>query len=305
MRVTSSLMSQNFLRNLSHTQNKVYKYQEQLSSLKEVNRPSDNPLAVSKILDLKSSIVQNREYKNTMEDAIDWTNVQDSALARATDSMSRIRQLMQQAANGTFNTEDRQAIKNEIESEIASMVDSFNGNFGGRYVFAGKNTTEIPFKIKENANGEFNGIAYSGTSSIDGKLSREVARGVEVELNTDGGQLFNQQGINDDIGVFFGKVLTALKEDEPGEINTLLERADKELNNIAGMRGEIGAISNRLKSTKERNESEYLNLRTMLSNKQDVDLAEKFMEYQMENTAYQASLSMGTKILQTNILNYL
>lgn len=305
MRVTSSLMSQNFLRNLSHTQNKVYKYQEQLSSLKEVNRPSDDPLAVSKILDLKSSIVQNREYKNTMEDAIDWTNVQDSALAQATDSMSRIKQLMQQAANGTFNTEDRQAIKNEVESEISSMVDSFNENFGGRYVFAGKNTTEIPFKIKKDANGEFSGIDYSGTSGADGKLSREVARGIEVELNTDGGQFLNQQGIDDDIGDFFGKVLTALEEDKPEEISTLLERADKELNNIVGMRAEIGAISNRLKSTKERNESEYLNLNTMLSNKQDVDLAEKFMEYQMENTAYQASLSMGTKILQTNILNYL
>jgi len=71
------------------------------------------------------------------------------------------------------------------------------------------------------------------------------------------------------------------------------------------MRTEIGAIFNRFTSAKERNESEHLNLKSMLSDKQDVDLAEKFMEYQMEAMTYQASLSMGTRILQTNILDYL
>ncbi|MDZ7835746.1 MAG: hypothetical protein U5K84_10940 [Alkalibacterium sp.] len=92
-------------------------------------RPSDDPLKVSKIIDLKNEIKQNKQYKTTIEDAIDFTNVQDSALANATNSLQRIHTLTQQAANGTYNTQDRQAIKTEIENEVETMMDSLNTNF--------------------------------------------------------------------------------------------------------------------------------------------------------------------------------
>jgi len=48
-----------------------------------------------------------------------------------------------------------------------------------------------------------------------------------------------------------------------------------------------------------------LNLTETLSNKQDVDVAEKYMEYQNQMTAYQATLAMGTKIMQMTILDYI
>ncbi|WP_028273279.1 flagellar hook-associated protein FlgL [Atopococcus tabaci] len=302
MRVTSSLMSKSYLRNLNHNTNKVLKYQEQLSSLKEVNRPSDDPITVSKIMDLNNSITQNEQYETTIDDAIDWTNVQDSALANATNSMQRVRTLVQSAANGTMNTEDRKAVKAEVEAEIGTLVDSLNTSFGGRYVFAGANTTDAPFSIEKDVNGEFQGISYYGT---DTNLPREIAPGVTVELKTDGNQLMNDQG-NGNIGDYFKEVLTALDEDDTEALGGhLLERADQEFNNIVNTRTEIGAIFNRLESARERNESESLNLQEMLSSKQDVDMAEKFMQYSMEMVAYKASLQIGTKILQTNLLNYL
>ena len=178
MRVTDSLMSKSFLRNLSANTENVMKYQNQLSTLKEVSKPSDDPLKVSKILDLNNSIIQNDQYKTTINDAIQWTNVQDSALSSATESMQRIKTLIQYSANGTLSHEDRQANKAEIESEIQGTVDALNTNFGGRYVFAGKNTTEKPFEVQKNDDGEITGITYSGTTEGNGNLSREIAPGV-------------------------------------------------------------------------------------------------------------------------------
>lgn len=78
----------------------------------------------------------------------------------------------------------------------------------------------------------------------------------------------------------------------------LLARSNMETENVVNMRTEIGAISNRLKSAQERNTSENINLKSIRSNKQDVDLAEKYMEFTMEQQAFQASLAMGTKILR-------
>jgi len=310
MRVTDSLMSKNFLRNLSANTENVMKYQNQLSTLKEVSKPSDDPLKVSKILDLNNSIIQNDQYKTTINDAVQWTNVQDSALSSATESMQRIKTLIQSSANDTLSHSDRQANKAEIESEIQGTVDALNTNFGGRYVFAGMNTTEVPFKVTTDAAGEITGISYHNgipDSNASGNLSREIAPGVSVELNTDGRNFMNAQNADgsDNLGTFFSEVLTALDSDDTGKLSSLLDRADKEIENVVSNRAKTGSIYNRLNATLERNDSEKLNLKTMLSENQDVDLAEKYMQYTMESTAYQAALSMGTKILQTSILDYL
>lgn len=310
MRVTDSLMSQSFLRNLSTNTKNLQKYQEQLSSLKEVNRPSDDPLRVSKILDLNNTIVQNDQYKTTINDAVQWTNVQDSALSSVTKSLQRIKTLIQSSATDTMSHSDRQANKDEIASEIHGVVDALNTNFGGRYVFAGMDTTKAPFKVETDDAGEITGISYhdgKDDSDVSGNLSREIAPGVSIELNTDGRVFMNEQGTDspDNLGSFFKDVMQALDADDTEKLSGLLDRADQAIENVVSSRAKTGAVFNRLEATLERNDSEKLNLKSMLSENQDIDLAEKYMQFTMEKTAYQASLAMGTQILQTNILDYL
>lgn len=303
MRITNSLMSQSFLSNLNKNSNNVFKYQEQLSSLEQVSRPSDDPLKVSKIIDYKNEIKQNKQYKTTIEDSIDFTNVQDSALANATNSLQRIHTLTQQAANGTFNNDNRKAIKTEIENEVETMMDSLNTNFGGRYIFSGQNSTTKPFTI--NRDNDTFSIEYRGSDSGSDNLSKEISRGVMVELKTDGSELFNENNETTNIGDLFNNIFTALETDDLDSLGgDLLKRIDDQINNTVNVRTGIGAIQNRLTAAKDRNDSEYLNLESALSTNQDIDLAETYMNYTMEMTAYQASLSMGTKILQTNIMDY-
>lgn len=297
------------MRNLNNNMKSVYKYQEQLSTMEQVSRPSDDPLKVSKVLDLNNEIKQNEEYKSTINDSIDFTNAQDSALANATNSMQRIYTLAQQAANGTYNDQDRDAIKTEVENEIDTLMDSLNTSFGGSYIFAGNNTTTKPFEKTVDAEGNFTGIKYNGTTEedgISGNTTKEIARGVNVELQTDGRALMNSQSAEDNLGSFFNELLTALDDNNTEDIGgDLLGRVDSEMNNIVNLRTNIGATTNRLKAAKDRNESEFLNLKTTYSNTQDIDLAETYMQYSMEMVAYEASLQMGNKILQNSLLNYM
>ena len=297
------------MRNLNNNMKSVYKYQEQLSTMEQVSRPSDDPLKVSKVLDLNNEIKQNEEYKSTINDSIDFTNAQDSALANATNSMQRIYTLTQQAANGTYNDQDRDAIKTEVENEIDTLLDSLNTSFGGRYIFAGNNTTTKPFEKDLDDDGNFVGIIYNGTTEedgISGNTTKEIARGVNVELQTDGRALMNSQSAEDNLGSFFNELLTALDDNNTEYLGgDLLGRVDSEMNNIVNLRTSIGATTNRLEAAKERNESEFLNLKTTYSNTQDIDLAETYMQYSMEMVAYEASLQMGNKILQNSLLNYM
>ena len=307
MRVTDSLMSQNFLRNLGINTKNVQKYQTQLSTLKQVSKSSDDPLRVSKILDLKSSITQNEQYKNTISTSIDFTNVQDSALDSATQALQRIKTLTQSSASDTLSDEGRQANKAEIEEEINNYVNALNTKFGNQYLFAGKNTSKAPFEVIKDEKGEFDKILYHGTKdpTDKGSLTREIAAGVTIELSTDGRAYLNEQTPGDNIGTFFKDVLTALDKNDTKALSGLLTRADNEIDNVVNNRSKIGAIFNSLEATKDRNESEKLNLDSTLSENQDIDLAETYTKYMMEMTAYQSSMMMGTKILQTSILDYL
>lgn len=276
--------------------------------MKQVNRPSDDPLKVSKILDLKNEIKQNQQYKTTISDSIDFTNVQDSALDSMTSSLQRVYTLTQQAANGSYNTDDRKAIKAEIMSEVETIVDSLNTNFGGRYIFGGQASSDKPFSINKE-NGEFKLEFNDPEGAPNGNVSKEIGRGVMVELQTDGGKLFNaftnEDGDIQNLDELFTELFQALDEDHTEALGgRLLTGIDKAMNNTVNQRTNIGAIQNRLIAARDRNEAEYLNLETTRSTTEDIDLAETYMKYSMQMVSYQASLNMGTRILQTNILDY-
>ena len=292
-------MSSSYLRNLSRNQQNVQKYQNQLSSMKEVSKPSENPLLVSEIMTLKSSITQNAQYQTTIEDSISWTDMQDSALSNASNSLMRIKTLVQSAANDTMSDEGRAAVKAEIETELATFVDALNTEFGGRHVFGGTETTKVPFEIKYDGD-KMTGIDYKGNKQ---DINREIASGVTVQLPTDGNSLVDNA--NGDIGDLLSNILAGLDANDSDIMRGSLDKLDNQIDNVVRTRTEIGAVSNRMKSAQARNESQELGLKEMLSSKEDIDFAEKYMQFNMEYVAYSASLQMGTKVLQTSILDYL
>ncbi len=298
MRIADNMLTRGYLKNLSVNQQNVQKFHQQLSSMKEVSKPSDNPLLVSQIMELKENIIQNGQYQTTLTDAKDWTDMQDAALSNATDSLMRISTLVQSAANGTMNESDRLVVKAEVETEMQTFVDSLNTNFGGRYIFGGTKTTTLPFEITKADDGSIKGIQYNGN---DQNITREISPGVNLDLMTDGLKLVD----NDTIGNLFTGITRALQNDDTEALSSLLTETNAGIDHVVTFRTEIGAISNRLDSALSRNESQDLNLQEMLSSKEDIDIAQKYMQFSMEQVAYQASLQMGTKVLSTTILDYL
>ena len=312
MRVSDANMHASFQRNVNSNMRQLNKYSYQLSSFTEINRSSDNPLAFSKILGMNQSIVKNEGYNQTINESISWTNTQDAALDSATQSMHRIRDLMIASANDTVGPEEMEINKQEMISEIENIVDSLNATYDGRYVFGGQNTDIPPFEVVKAENGDIESIKYHGTPDI---LPREISNGVSIHLTTDG-TIFNNSSADDDANSFIKDLMTAMNENDKEALSGtaatgeepatgLLSRMDSHINNMIDTRAKIGTTANRLESVKERNEAENLQLREDLSELQDIDVAEKYMEFSNQMLAYQASLSVGTKLLQTSILDYI
>ncbi|MFI3604783.1 flagellar hook-associated protein 3 FlgL [Vagococcus fluvialis] len=318
MRVSNSTIYTEFNRNMANNLNRLRKYQDQLNSFSEYSKSSDNPLVYAKIINMNDSIVQNEYYNSTIADSMAWGKTQDSALESATDSLHRIRQLIESSATGTQGNSELQANKKEIMSEIEGIVDSLNTNFDGRYIFGGKNTKTPPFEIVKDDKGDIVEVKYNGTkdkvnpdgtvTSQDGNLPRVIATGVTVDLISDGRLFMKEEGTADNpenLSTFFSDVIKAINSDDKDKLsNELLAKVDVHTENFVNIRSRIGTVTNRFEAAKDRNENETINLKEALSEKQDVDVVQKYMEFANQMVAYQASLSMGTKIMQTSILDY-
>ena len=303
MRVSSNVTYNDFIKNLNRNAVKVQKTLNQLSSLQEVSQSSDNPLLVSKIINLNVSLGKNATYAQEIKDSISWSNTQDGALESVSSSMNRIRTLMQASGTATAGKEEVKANKNEIQQELRSIVAALNTNFDGRYVFAGQATDKAPYEVIEDDNGEVIEIQYNGTSD---DLPREIADGVTVNLVTDGSKMMAVG--EEKLDTFVKELMAALNEGEDGNKDqlsgSLMERIDKLSSNFVDNRTHIGAVANRLKAAQARNETEKLSMTQSLSERQDVDVAEKYMEYQNQMLAYKTTMAMGTQIMQTTILDY-
>ncbi|MGX7195948.1 flagellar hook-associated protein FlgL [Enterococcus olivae] len=331
MRVSSNVTYNDFIKNLGTNASKVQKTLNQISSLKEVSKSSDNPLLVSKIMNLNVAIARNETFGQEIKDSQDWINTQFGALQHVNDSMNNIRRLVQHSANGTQDVDEIKANRNEIQQEILGIVESLNTNFDGRYIFGGTNTTEPPFSVVRDANDAVIGIEYNGSTT---EVSREIADSVVVDLPTNGEKIVGGSEMNDflnglieDMDFYInnkerlsGIDRDSLDPDDPANADTLAELdrldgwaqgmsskigdLDKRKGDIAEFQTRIDTIANRLKSAGARNETEKLSLKSTLSDRQDVDVAEKYMEYQNQMLAYQTTMAMGTKIMQTSILDY-
>lgn len=309
MRITNNVLNNTFLRNLSKNLKQMQKYQKQLTSGKEVSRPSDNPLLVAKIMSMDNNIMQNEQYNSNISDTLGWVKTQDSALNDATKTLHRIKDLMIYAANGSLSETDRSAIKDEVEMQVEHLADILNTNFDGRYIFAGQETTTRPFETGDPSEAM---LKYNDKDGAKENITREIATGVTIDLIVDGSRITNTDKAsadNQDLGVLLGKIVTAIKNGGEEDISKLsneyLGDIEAHIDNVVQVRTQIGAIHNRLEAAEDRNKAENLNLKAVLSEKEDVDIAEKFMEYMVMATVYQASLSAGSKILQPSILDYL
>lgn len=294
MRITNGTMNRTFLNNVNKSMRRMLRAQERATTGKAVSKPSDDPLLVGKILSMNGNIEQNEQYNINISDAIGWVKTQDTALGDVSKTMTRVRDLIVYGANGALSDTERNAIKDEVETSLAELKDVLNTNFDGRYIFAGQKTDTAPFE---------DGLVYKGDG---GDISRGIAQGVSVDLKTQGDEITTLKD-GRELGVFLNDVIAAMEKDgDTGALSgKLLGEADEFIDNILKFRSQVGAIHNRLESSEARNKTENINLKEVLSEKEDVDLAESYMEYIMMTTGYQASLSMGAKILQPSLLDYL
>ncbi len=105
MRIANSIMYDRMTRGFQENLRKLIDVQEKLASGKKINKPSDDLIGISKILDYKLSINKNDQYLRSIDDAESFLEYTDSIMSSVSNSLIRVRELALTAANETESAE--------------------------------------------------------------------------------------------------------------------------------------------------------------------------------------------------------
>ncbi|WMJ81302.1 flagellar hook-associated protein FlgL [Clostridium sp. MB40-C1] len=147
MRITNRMLSNTFLSDMKNNLENIKKLQEQMTSGKEIRRPSDDPLRVARAMNLHTDIAENKQYNENISDTINWLDTTDTALGQVGDVFHRVRELLISAGNGGYSSSERRAIKDEINEKIGEVSQILNTNFDGMYIFGGTRGTTKPVDV--------------------------------------------------------------------------------------------------------------------------------------------------------------
>ena len=300
MRVTGRMMSNNYQRNLNNTLGNLQHVNNQLSTGKEIWKPSHNPFLATRIMDYDTEIARKEQFLRNIEDVESYLNTTDGALGQLNDQMKRLKELAVQASTQTNSESERQIIAQEVEGVINAMVDTLNTSYDGKYVFSGMQATTRPFELVKNPYGSFQ-VNYHGDSEV---VQVEISKGVSVDRNVTGTQVLgnvNGQNIFETLNEF----VVALKQDDPSKISELVKDMDAHFENVLQVRGKVGATQARMELASEKMQDEILNMTELLSNSEDVDWAAKMIEYKSLETSYTAALQVSSQVLQKTLLDFL
>ena len=96
-----------------------------------------------------------------------------------------------------------------------------------------------------------------------------------------------------------------LRNNPEGVVANNLDNLDTRVDRVLTALGDIGARTNRIENMRERATSDEINLKTRLSEAEDVDLPETIMELQLQEVAYQAALNATSRVIQPSLLDFL
>lgn len=317
MRVTQKMLGWQTLNSINNNLSRIQKIQEHINTGKKINRPSDDPVGLSYSLRYRSEIRATEQYQRNLDSAISWLDVTDTTLSQVNDVLQRARELAVKGANGTNPDQALEAIAAEMDELADELWEIANTRFNGKYIFNGQRTDQPPYPFPHS----YLGDEHAGDSFDKGQIKFEVSRGVTVQVNFHAGEIFgsvvpgdggdppkpaeNVDADEDNAFYILQTLSQALRDADFEAVDDMLGRLDARIDKVLEKWSELGAKRNRVDLIEHRLQDNDLNIQALLSKTEDVDYAEAITNLKMEENVYMASLSVGARIIQPSLIDFL
>lgn len=306
----------------------------------KLSKPSDDPSSIRPVLTTRTQIMHTDRYLETMGVTLDKMQATDGHLDHVENILQRVKEITINSINGAMSTADMTIFADEVANMKQELLDAGNAMVDGKYIFAGYAESTKPFVRNPDYNPDQTVLVpppYDETDSTTwpylymgtpNPTELEITPGEMLEANLTGNDLF--LGVSNANWIDSATAAPGQPETDRVDIFSILERTEEALRagNIddplgAGgglqenldklelaadqnrrLRSQLGNRAARVDSAMLHQEDVLIDLQQILSRYQDADAIEIFNAIVQQETAFQAALSITSKVSQISIFDY-
>lgn len=258
MIVQHNMTALNANRQLGITNTNLSRSTEKLSSGYRINRASDDAAGLSISEKMRGQIRGLKQASTNAQDGQSLIQTAEGAMNEIHSVLQRMRELVVQAKNDTYLSEDRAKIHAEmqqLESEITRIA------------------TQTQFNKMNLLNGSYKSKQIQVGANDEQTISISITTMTAKKLGVD-------------------KIHSAVRKAKGSDIGKQLTKIDEAITAVSEKRSDLGAISNRLDHTIANADNMAENLQSSESKIRDVNMASEMVAYSSMSILQQAGQSM-------------
>jgi flagellin-like hook-associated protein FlgL len=293
MRITQRAVALTSLQGLNRNLDAVGKLQQQLTSGRLINAPSDSPTGTNRAMQTRSDQAAVAQYSRNVSDAASWLGQTDSTLQNMLDTVRRVRDLtVQGASTGSMDDVSRKAISVEVASLRDGLIGLANTTIQGRPLFGGVTTGSNAY---DPVSGAYTGMA--GTP-----VTRRVSDTDSVRVDITGPEAFGPPG--NDLFAVVGQIAQDLLT-APAGLTGRIDDLDAVMDRMKAALADVGSRAARIEREDQILTDRSMNLEMLLAETENIDLPNTIMRLNMQQVGYEAALSATAKAISPTLLDYL
>lgn len=148
------------------------------SNLKQIQKPSDDPIGNVDLLAIRSQKIDNQQFKRTIDHAKVQLSYTENAITELSDIILKAKEIAINQSSNFYDAQIRQGVAKEVKQLKLQALALANKRIGNKYIFAGHKTLTRPFDDKGNYFGD------------DKKTYIEISKDVFVPVNISGKDAF-------------------------------------------------------------------------------------------------------------------
>ncbi len=290
MRITQNMIFDTYRSDMMRLQESIYKLHKKISTGKEINSLSDDPVKLPRILASRTVLAGYEQYKKNIDYALSYLNIVETTLDDVKGVIIRIKEIAVTQATATTDPTARQTAAKEVSQLFDELVRLGNTRFENRHIFSGYKTDTAAF----DASGTYQGDNSEFSLRVDADKTMKV--GIT-------GQSVFKTGV--DVFSVVSNLVTALNSNDTDGIKTAIAGLDTAFNQVVSVNADLGGRVTRLQSIRDNVESFSTDVRILLSDMEDANIPEIITELKAKEVSLSALMASSAKVFQLSIFNYM
>ncbi len=309
MRITNKMLSRQVVNNLNNIYDQMSRKHIKAATGKSFQKASENPYDAIRSMNLRNKLGRIEQYERNIANAKGTVLECETALSSVTDDIDQVIEELRKASNGTYNANDKANMSEVVKNMKESIMDLLNKEFAGKYVFGGYNTAANPMKLK-NGKLYYNNVDVSTMTDEqfnDFKNETVVVKtgsGTNLDISMPGVSITGY-GEENLIGLLDKVSESLLNDGTNEELMVLKEKLEERNDKIQNSISKLGGRTVRIETIVKQIEDSKYNLGELQKSVEGVDEEAAIMDYKMSELVYNAALSMGARIIQPTLVDFL